>query len=118
MYAVLYPDSPAWWQYLDSLGINGDLLLPPFIRDDKWQRSILQAKGLQEDGISGRGAHWKAARQLLSGFHRMADTNCPLFARKFAADDAQNIAALAKDFTDPKLVLARIGANSTNQSSV
>ena len=47
----------------------------------------------------------------------MSDTNCPLFARKFAADDAQNIATLAKDFTDPKLVLAMAGASSTRQSS-
>lgn len=80
---------------------------------EKPQRSILQSTVLQESGMNGQGAHWEAARQLLSSFQRMADTNCPLFARKFAANDAENIAALAKDFTDPKLVLAAANANKT-----
>lgn len=117
---MLYPDSPGWWQYLDSLGIDGDNLLSPYaVSDSKQQqrRTVLQVEGVQEKETTSKGAHWEVAKQLLSRFQPMEDTNCPLFARKFAADDAENIAALAKEFTDPRLVLAAVNASDTRQNS-
>lgn len=54
---------------------------------------------------ASQGAHWEAAGKLLASFRPIADTNCPLFARKFAAEDAKSIAVLAKNFTDLRTVV-------------
>ena len=113
-FAVLYPGSLAWWKFLDDRGIDGDLLLPTSSAPHGRQlQQSLKAKELPMWVSPDQGAHWAAARQLLGDFRPMADTNCPLFARKFAADDAGSIALLAKNFTDPMTIFEAL--NQTSQ---
>lgn len=107
--AVLFPGSLAWWEYLDNLSINGDLLLPAFFSIQNRQfRIILQSQESPVNIADRQAAHWEAARQLLTAFRPILDTNCPLFARKFASEDAEAITILAMNFTHPGLLMTAL----------
>lgn len=90
---------------MDGLGIDGDILLPSLdLIPGSRQRTLLSASTVPDSISLGHGLHWEAAKKLLADFRPMGDTNCPLFARKFAAEEAEEIALLARNFTDPKVM--------------